>query len=241
MKKLAALMLLTAVLLLSVAAAAFAQSGQTYTATLDELNGSGASGTATLTLDGDHLNANIESTGLTASQPHAQHIHGMAQAISECPTLAADKDGDGIISVTEGVPDYGPILTSFTTTGDTSAESGTAVDRMPVATANGTLSYSRTLTVPGDVAQNLDDFAIVQHGIDLNGSGKYDGKPSDLDPKLPFEGTVPANCGTIELASATMPDTGGINIVQYGLALGGVLLAAGALLVIGVRRARANS
>jgi hypothetical protein len=54
------------------------------------------------------------------------------------------------------------------------------------------------------VAERLGEFAIVQHGVDLNGNGVYDEEaagPSDLDPSLPQEATIPANCGTIEPVS----------------------------------------
>jgi hypothetical protein len=51
------------------------------------------------------------------------------------------------------------------------------------------------------VASNLGKFAIVQHGVDLNHNGRYDfrsaGK-SELDPSLPQEATIPANCGVID-------------------------------------------
>ncbi len=105
------------------------------------------------------------------------------------------------MNTTEGEPSYGPILTSFTTEGDTSPESGLAVDRFPVANEDGTLTYGRTFGVPSNVADRLEDFAVVQHGVDLNGNGVYDFEAagaSDLDPNLPQEATVPANCGTIE-------------------------------------------
>jgi hypothetical protein len=52
--------------------------------------------------------------------------------------------------------------------------------------------------VPSNVAERLEDFAIVQHGVDLNGNGVYDGVASDLDPSVPLEATLPANCGAIE-------------------------------------------
>jgi hypothetical protein len=186
----------------SLAPAALAQ--EAFQADLAPLNNSGASGTANLALEGDQLTTDIASQGLAPNLPHAQHIHGLEQAISECPTLANDQDGDGLVNTTEGQPSYGPILTSFTTEGDTSPESGLAVDRFPVANEDGTLTYGRMFGVPSTVAERLADFAIVQHGVDLNGNGVYDEEaagPSDLDPSLPQEATIPANCGTIEPVS----------------------------------------
>ncbi len=232
-----------AILSLGVTGTAFAQEGgqQTFEASLAPQNDSGSTGTATMTLDGDQLGIDIDSQGLTPNLPHAQHIHGMAQAISECPTLALDANGDGLLSTPEGQPAYGPILSSLTVTGDTSPESATAVDRMPKAGADGTLAYSRTLTLPADVAANLGDFAIVQHGIDVDGSGKYDGAPSDIKPEIPLEGTLPTDCGKIvptSSAAMTMPETGGINLVGLAVGLAGGVLAAGGLFVSRVFRSR---
>jgi hypothetical protein len=153
-----------------------------------------------LALEGDKLNTDIASEGLAPNLPHAQHIHGLEQALSECPSLAADLNGDGLVNTTEGQPSYGPILTSLTTEGDTSPDSALAVDRFPVANEDGTLTYDRTFGVPTNVADRLGEFAIVQHGVDLNGNGVYDegaAGPSDLDPSLPQEATIPANCGVI--------------------------------------------
>jgi hypothetical protein len=192
-------LLLVAATYLSLAPAAFAQ--ETFQADLEPLNNSGASGTADLALEGDQLTANIASEGLAPNLPHAQHIHGLEQAMSECPTILNDQNGDNLVNTTEGEPSYGPILTSFTTEGDTSPESGLAVDRFPVANEDGTLTYGRTFGVPTNVAERLGDFAVVQHGVDLNGNGVYDFEAagaSDLDPNLPQEATIPANCGTIE-------------------------------------------
>ena len=104
------------------------------------------------------------------------------------------------MNTTEGEPSYGPILTSFTTEGDTSPESGLAVDRFPVANEDGTLTYDRTFGVPANVADRLGEFAVFQHGVDVNGNGVYDEEaagPSDLDPSLLQEATIPANCGVI--------------------------------------------
>ena len=183
---------------MSLTPAAFAQ--DMFQADLAPLNNSGASGTANLALEGDQLTTDIASEGLAPGLPHAQHIHGLEQAMSECPTILNDQNGDNLVNTTEGEPSYGPILTSLTTEGDTSPESALAVDRFPVANEDGTLTYDRTFGVPTNVADRLEEFAIVQHGVDLNGNGVYDEEaagPSDLDPSLPQEATIPANCGVI--------------------------------------------
>ena len=187
---------------MSLTPAAFAQ--DMFQADLAPLNNSGASGTANLALEGDQLTTDIASEGLAPGLPHAQHIHGLEQAMSECPTILNDQNGDNLVNTTEGEPSYGPILTSLTTEGDTSPESALAVDRFPVANEDGTLTYDRTFGVPANVADRLEEFAVVQHGVDLNGNGVYDEEaagPSDLDPSLPQEATIPANCGVIVPAS----------------------------------------
>ena len=104
----------------------------------------------------------------------------------------------------EGAPDYGPVVVSLTTSGDTSPASTLAVDRFPTANSNGRYTYTRKLQIgtdiPTSVANDLDDFHIVAHGIDTNHNGMYDfskGK-SDLNPALPQEATVPATCGLIK-------------------------------------------
>jgi hypothetical protein len=202
-------LVLVAALSMTLASVAFAQGGvdtqagkdnKEFGAELSPLNRSGASGHADLTKGHGKLNVDIHTEDMAPNLPHAQHIHGMAQAISECPTLANDQNNDGLINTAEGLPSYGPIRVSFTTTGDTSKASGLAVDRFPVASADGDLSYSRTFEASRKVRWNLGDFAIVQHGVDLNGNGKYDFEAagaSELDPSLPQEATIPANCGVI--------------------------------------------
>ena len=193
-----------AALSMTLASVAFAQAGngkEKYRADLDPLNRSGASGHAMLTLEGKKLTTKIRSHGLAPKLPHAQHIHGFKQAVSECPTLAADKNGDRLVNTVEGLPSYGPIRVSFTTRGDTSPASGLAVSRFPVANPGGSLQYTRTFKVPSGVARGLGRMAIVQHGVDLNHNGRYDFKSagkSELDPSLPQEATLPANCGVID-------------------------------------------
>ena len=194
-------LVLVAALSVALASVAFAQ-GTTqryFEADLNPLNRSGADGHAIIKKEGRQLTTKIYSTDMAPKLPHAQHIHGFKQAVSECPTLAAS-GRDNLITTVEGQPSYGPIQVSLTTRGDTSPASGLAVSRFPVANEGGFLKYERTFSVPRSVASNLGKKAIVQHGVDLNNNGRYDFKSagrSELDPSLPQEATIPANCGVI--------------------------------------------
>jgi hypothetical protein len=201
-QKLGLVLLLAVVVSLSLVSVAFAQAGSTnryFEADLNPLNRSGSDGHAILHKEGGKLDAKIYSTDMAPKLPHAQHIHGFKQAVSECPTLASS-GRDNLITTAEGLPSYGPIQVSLTTRGDTSPASALAVSRFPVASKGGFMSYNRTFSVSDKVASNLGRFAIVQHGVDLNHNGRYDFKSagkSELDPSLPQEATIPANCGVI--------------------------------------------
>jgi hypothetical protein len=178
---------------------------------LEEMNNSGASALARVTVhDNGSINVSIQGHGLTPNQPHAQHLHGdMAGSMQfTCPTPAADKNGDGQVSTEEGDPRYGHVVVALTTKGDTSADSGLALDRFPVADANGDLDYERNIPagqVPNSIAEHINHLHIVQHGIDVNGNDKYDmkalgesvfAKSLGVDG-VPEEGTNPATCGEV--------------------------------------------
>lgn len=199
---------------LGLAPSAHAQEagGQMLQANLTEQNDSGAMATATVTVNGSQMTVDIEGSGFTPGEaPHAQHIHGVLGKNSTCPTEAQDTDGDGIVTTSEGQATYGPILVSLTTEGDMDATaSALAVDRMPVADAEGNLDYNRTFEVPSTVGDDIDALHIVQHGVDFDDSGAYDGdRMSDLDPSLPAEATDPASCGELVAMPAGGVQTGG--------------------------------
>lgn len=190
-----------------------------YSITLDSLNDSGATGSAVITLeDNGDLSVHIEATGMVPNQPHAQHIHGDTDLDQDykCPGPDADADGDGIVSTAEGLPDYGDIHISLTTEGDSSPDSGLAVDRMPVADADGNVTYDRTFSsgeLPDGTAAAVRNLHVVQHGIDVNDNGEYDAEagPSELDPALPQEATAPASCGMIEGSNISDIPDGGVD------------------------------
>ena len=195
-------LVLIAALSMTLASVAFAQGGkggqdtEKFKAKLTELNDSDAKGIARLSLEEGELTTKINSRGFSANLPHAQHIHGEEEALNECPPATADDDGDGLVSTLEGLPFYGPIRVSFTTEGDTSPASGLALDRFPVANPGGSFRYKENFEIPAEVAANLGEFHIVDHGGDLNGNGAYDGPITA--PGLPLEAELPATCGVID-------------------------------------------
>jgi hypothetical protein len=167
--------------------------------------GSNVTGHADIKLTGRTIAVTLTASGLTPGEPHAMHIHGLFDRVNECPTADADvntgdpidpstyEEGtpDGLISLGEGAPSYGPIDVSLTGTGDTDPGSGLALERFVAADAEGNLSYHRTITVSKQVAKNLSDLHIVIHGADL---------PTDADSSSTsslFEATLPVACGAI--------------------------------------------
>ncbi len=210
-----------AAILLAAPTAAFAD--ESVQVKLLELNSSGAIGMATLTaMDNGDLKISIRSAGLVPNSPHAQHLHGDTDGTDyHCPDMSADTNGNGYLTVEEGMPDYGNIFISLTTTGDTAPASGLAVDRMPAADAKGNLAYDRTIPaadLPKGTIEYLKDLHVVQHGIDADNSGKYDlgtlgestlAKSAGLDG-IPEEVTAPAACGMVSGAAAGSVPAGGV-------------------------------
>jgi len=181
-----------------------ASRGNTFTASLSELNGSGVTGTAQVKVRGSRLDVTYRATGLLADAPHAAHLHYSEEALNECPTLALDENGDGLLSTVEGLPAYGDVVASLTTSGDTSPDSILAVDRYSTA-PGGTIDYARTISTSRDTALDVKDgeVVLVIHGLDDNGDGAYDLAAGESElllagSGLPREATDPAACGVLQ-------------------------------------------
>ncbi|HWI06103.1 MAG TPA: hypothetical protein VNT54_01145 [Solirubrobacteraceae bacterium] len=162
--------------------------------------GSNATGRARLALRGQTLSVLLKARGVSPDLPHAMHIHGNDHPeVSRCPGPERRAGGvsDALIETVDGIDDYGPILASFTTSADTSPGSGLALDRMPVGEPNGKLTYRRTIELPAEVAEHLDEKHIVIHGHDLDGDGGYDPGPITA-LGAPLEAELPVACGEID-------------------------------------------
>jgi hypothetical protein len=233
--------------LVALAAPASAATGTTYQTTLNALNHSSGSGMATVSLHGNQADVNVSWSGLAASfnggaYPHVQHIHIAGQGA--CPTMADDKNNDGVISTTEGGPAYGGIGTTLSTKGDTSPKAATDIK---IAPAGGSTSYHRSITLSSATVQSLKagTGVVVVHGLDpATLSKKAQNEKSDLVPSLPLAATSPALCGVL----SSMP-SGGVatgtgstsGVEDLGLlALGGGLVALGGGAFVARRRVTAG-
>ncbi|GAA3059169.1 MULTISPECIES: hypothetical protein [Actinomycetes] len=206
---------------------------------LEELNSSGTTGEVMIDIHGQEATVTMNVTGaaeefMDGPFPHAQHIHIGAQGL--CPGPDADTDGDGVVSTPEGHHFYGDIGTSLTTEGDTSPDSGLAIDRFP---GGSEYSYERTFELSDDTLTAVEEgtAVVVVHGVDPDLMPEEAAqKQSELDPELPLAATLPAACGTLSASQMEeMPDggadTGAPVQADNGmnLALGGGALALAAL------------
>jgi hypothetical protein len=180
-----------------------------YETTLGALNGSGASGTVKISLDGNQATITEHTEGLAATFnddpfPHVQHIHIGGQGA--CPMASADKNDDGVVDTPEGMPAYGSVNTTLSTKGDTSAKAATDIS---IAPSGPSFDYQRTITLSAESVSAIQDgtAVVVVHGLDPSTlSEKAQNEKSPLVPSLPLAATAPALCGVLATtASATAP------------------------------------
>lgn len=190
------LYVLLAAPMLFVAAAALPQAQAAprvgeFTAELDPLNQDGQA-TATIVQQGTMLTVHLQASNLDGGV-HVAHIHGLRQAQNECPTAAFDRDGNGLVDLAEGLPAYGPVQVTLS---QGTNDRGTSLDY--------TRTYSHLDSGDGIASLgDLDRYAVVVHGVDLNGDGvatnpdvQGDGTGDHDDHEI----TMPALCGAIEAA-----------------------------------------
>jgi Cu/Zn superoxide dismutase len=159
-----------------------------FSADLTRVNSDGT-GHVDLTERGTQLQVHLTVNGVDGGI-HLAHIHGIKQAMNECPSLAADVDGNGLIDFAEGLPSYGPVQVTLS---NGTNDRGTTLDW--------TRQFTHLDTGDGIASLgSLDQYAIVVHGVDLDGDGLATNPDADhngaTDP-AGNEVSMPALCGVI--------------------------------------------
>lgn len=151
----------------------------TYKTCLYGLNDSGVIALAYFQLKGNDLKSTVLATGLEGNKVHQQHIHGFDDGtVSTCPDASADTDNDGLISLAEGLPSYGPVILPLVM-GD---------GNYPTSTNTGLVTYEQSFTLGQDGVISasdlsaLEDRAVVLHGMTVAGD---------------YIATLPVACGTL--------------------------------------------
>ncbi|MET4590586.1 CHRD domain-containing protein [Arthrobacter sp. 754] len=207
-----------------------------YQSTLGQLNGSSASGSVTVDVTGNQAHVVLNVSGLAATfmdapYPHVQHIHGGAKGV--CPAPSADTNGDKVVNTTEGAPSYGGIVTTLSTSGDTSPAAG--LD-LKVAGQGAAYTVDRTFELNAETkaALKAGTAVVVVHGLDpATLSPAAQAAKSDLVPELPLAATSPALCGTLTAGQMKMPTGGAATGIptETGTDTGALALGGGLALV----------
>jgi len=148
-------------------------SEKNFSVKLFPLNGSGVSGKAKIKIKKNKiLKVSIKAEGLEINKPHPQHIHGLADTsiVATCPDISADVNADGLISVGEGFPFYGPIVLPL--------------NPFDLVESDGSLRYKASYSINPDSIQPIGKRTIVLHGMTVNGE---------------YIASLPVACGQIEL------------------------------------------
>lgn len=152
-------------IVLAMSAATVVQAAPiSYLATLMPENGSGVSGTAQFTLDGNLLTMQLTASGLTPNQVHMDHLHGLLGAAApntNPPPPSADTNHDGYIESAEAAPFTGPPL--FATP--------VSVTPLvyPTASAAGTISYTQTYDITNTALYDPDHMGLTLTPADILG------------------------------------------------------------------------
>lgn len=205
------LLLILAVVVAGCEDAVVGDDEQTFEAELFALNGEVLpdfgpdefDGEATFTLQDGEFIAEVTVEGVAPGIAHPQHIHFGP----ECPTPAADDNGDGFVDVPEGAQFYGPILVPLDFQLSAQAE-GT----FPM-TDDGSYQYQASIPLAELVnslqPEDEDIYAELGPNETLNLTGRtvvIHGVPQSTEipdsftgiPATPDYLAVPIACGTIE-------------------------------------------
>ncbi len=143
-----------------------------YKSVATSINNSGSYAYTYYVFDDNKLTATVLAGGVTPNKAHPQHIHGFTDGSDAvCPPASA-AGADGLISLEEGAPFYGPVLVSLNyANGD-----------FPVANSAGKYLYQRTFDMGVNDLPGPESLVTVVHGRMVDGE---------------YVATLPVACGEV--------------------------------------------
>lgn len=189
-------------------ASAADQAVQTFVAQLSPVNAdlldATPSGEARLEIRGDSLTITVEARGLPPRMTHLQHFHGFEDGSdARCPGPEADRNGDGVVDVTETAAMAGTTMVPFH--GDPENMEIDA-DTYPEADDQGAYSYRHTVPLAGLLSAFTEKFGgsldLGRRVVFIHGVPEQTQLPETAETKagLPAHVTVPIACGELEPA-----------------------------------------
>jgi hypothetical protein len=167
------------------------------------ITGSRGAGEVIYTIAGDQLTISVTAKEVPSRIEHWQHFHGFAgggQAAS-CPAVDADKNGDGIIDVTETEPVSGTTMVPFH---DDPVSMEVVRDTYPTADARGSYTYTKTVSLSalegsfapmfGGQQLDLERRVVFLHGVPA--SFTLPASVASLGD-IPAHVTLPIACGEV--------------------------------------------
>jgi PEP-CTERM motif-containing protein len=202
-------------------------SAQVYTGTFTPLNGSGVSGTTTLTLNADAktLEVMINAIGLEPGVPHVGHIHGLVNSAglpvnSTTPTIAQDTDHDGFVELAEGLVTYGPILVPF---GNTDPDMDGVVNFDQIFNLLDPATYAPGFDITSLLGAGLNELQlreIVLHGMTVP-PGPGTGTAGEVNGTNGFLAVLPVASAEI-MRSGAVPEPASWALMLLGFGAIGV-------------------
>lgn len=223
----------TALALFSIPQSASATQ-QIYSGIFTALNGSGVSGSTTLTLSSTSatqacttsscsLNVQIHATGLEPGHDHVGHIHGLVDnngmpVASHTPTISQDADHDGYIELAEGLTTYGPILVPLGAGGNVDPAMASIIDFNQTFNLLDPSIYGAGFNITSLLGPNLNELnlrEIVLHGMTVP-AGAGAGTPGEVDGSGGFKAVLPVASAEIHLGAVPEPATWAMMLLGFG-------------------------
>lgn len=193
---------------------------QTFSADLQQVNGSGVAGTVRVSVEGEQLRIQADITGLEPGQTHQMHIHGPVASghtpLDALPlTAGLDTDRDGFVELNEGLPARGPVLMDLG--GQTPGADGSL--RLDQAFAFDSLPGLRPGVTAADLLP-LDFRAVELHGLGVSGDAGA-GTAGEVDGTAGFKAALPVAAAPLEAEPAAATGTTAATHMDGAWMLGG--------------------